>query len=110
MEKEELKKELIKLVKEKSLSTNVQRVLTSGRVSSYYIDAKMTTRPAVASAVMAAVMWWLRDLPWLLLIPVGGAVYLVILALIGGFHQPDMNLLRRLIPVDRLRARLRPQA
>lgn len=43
MDKEEVKKELIQLVKEKSLSTNVQRVLTSGRVSNYYIDAKMTT-------------------------------------------------------------------
>lgn len=43
MEKEDLKKELIKLVKEKSLQTNVQRVLTSGRTSTYYIDAKMTT-------------------------------------------------------------------
>lgn len=43
MNKEDLKKELIQLVKEKSLITNVQRVLTSGRTSSYYIDAKMTT-------------------------------------------------------------------
>lgn len=43
MDKEKLKQEFIQLVKEKSLITNVQRVLTSGRVSSYYIDAKMTT-------------------------------------------------------------------
>ncbi len=43
MKKEDLKKELIQLVREKSLITNVQRVLTSGRTSSYYIDAKMTT-------------------------------------------------------------------
>ena len=43
MERRDLKEELIKLVKEKSLQTNVHRVLTSGRTSTYYIDAKMTT-------------------------------------------------------------------
>jgi O-antigen/teichoic acid export membrane protein len=63
-------------------------------------------RPTVASAVMAAVMWLLGGIPWLLLIPVGGAVYLVVLALIGGFRQPDMDLLGRLLPLERLRARL----
>jgi O-antigen/teichoic acid export membrane protein len=63
-------------------------------------------QPAVASLVMAGVMWALRDLPWLALIPVGGAVYLVVLTLIGGFRQPDMDLLRRLLPLDRLRTRL----
>lgn len=31
------------MVKEKSLITNVERVLTSGKTSNYYIDAKMTT-------------------------------------------------------------------
>jgi O-antigen/teichoic acid export membrane protein len=63
-------------------------------------------KPAVASLVMAAVMWLLADLPWLLLVPVGGAVYLVVLALIGGFRQPDMDLLRALIPSGRFRTRL----
>ncbi|MGB8951496.1 MAG: orotate phosphoribosyltransferase [Candidatus Aminicenantales bacterium] len=43
MEKEALKKELLKIVKEKSLITGVERILTSGKTSSYYIDAKMTT-------------------------------------------------------------------
>lgn len=43
MDKERLKRELIGLVKEKSLITDVRRVLTSGRESTYYIDAKMTT-------------------------------------------------------------------
>jgi O-antigen/teichoic acid export membrane protein len=63
-------------------------------------------RPAVAAAVMAAAMWLLRDLNWLLLVLLGGAVYLVVLALVGGFRQPDMDLLSRLIPLTRLRARL----
>jgi O-antigen/teichoic acid export membrane protein len=63
-------------------------------------------QPAVASAAMVAVMWLLRGLYWLLLIPVGGAVYLTVLALIGAFRQPDMDLMKGLLPTDRLRARL----
>jgi O-antigen/teichoic acid export membrane protein len=64
-------------------------------------------QPAVASAVMAGAMWLLRGIPWLLLIPAGGAVYLVALFLVGGFRQPDMDLLQGILPLDRLRA-LRP--
>jgi O-antigen/teichoic acid export membrane protein len=60
-------------------------------------------QPAVASAAMAVVMWLLRGIFWPLLIPVGGAVYLVVLALVGGFRQPDMDLVRSLIPLDRFR-------
>jgi O-antigen/teichoic acid export membrane protein len=63
-------------------------------------------RPTLASVVMAAVMWLLSGLHWLLLIPVGAFVYVVVLFLIGGFRQPDMDLLGRLLPLDRLRARL----
>jgi orotate phosphoribosyltransferase len=43
VEKEAMRTRLIEIIKEKSLQTNVQRVLTSGRKSTYYIDAKMTT-------------------------------------------------------------------
>jgi O-antigen/teichoic acid export membrane protein len=60
-------------------------------------------QPTVAAVAMGGVLWLLRDLPWPLLIPIGGAVYAVVLALTGGFHQPDMELLRGLVPVDRLR-------
>jgi O-antigen/teichoic acid export membrane protein len=62
-------------------------------------------QPVVASAVMGLAMWLLRGIPWLLLIPVGGAVYVIVLALIGGFRQPDMHLLRSLFPANRLRKR-----
>jgi O-antigen/teichoic acid export membrane protein len=62
-------------------------------------------QPAVASAVMAASMWLLRDLPWLTLIPLGGAVYLAVLFLVGGFRQPDMDLLLGLLPFRRGRQR-----
>jgi len=41
--KKNLKAQLLDVVKEKSLLTNVKRVLTSGKTSHYYIDAKMTT-------------------------------------------------------------------
>jgi len=61
-------------------------------------------QPVVAAAVMAGGMGLFHDLPWPLLIPVGGGVYGVVLLLIGGFRQPDMDLLLRLIPVERLRA------
>jgi len=43
LDKKNLKEDLIELVKDKSLTTGVVRVLTSGRTSNYYIDAKMTT-------------------------------------------------------------------
>jgi O-antigen/teichoic acid export membrane protein len=69
----------------------------------------LTWQPAVASAVMAAVLWLLRGIPWFLLIPVGGVVYLVVLIVVGAFRQPDMDLLGRLIPAGRLRARLSRQ-
>ncbi len=69
-------------------------------------------RPVTASAVMAGVMWALtgiQGLPrvsWLLLLPIGAAVYLGTLALIGGLRQPDMHVLRGLLP-RRERTRLR---
>lgn len=43
MDRKNLKENLVKILKEKSLVTGVSRVLTSGRTSNYYIDAKMTT-------------------------------------------------------------------
>lgn len=48
-----MKEELVKLVKEKSLITNVTRVLTSGRTSHYYIDAKMTTLDPLGASLTA---------------------------------------------------------
>ena len=43
VEKGIMRMRLLEIIKEKSLQTNVDRVLTSGRKSTYYIDAKMTT-------------------------------------------------------------------
>jgi len=52
LDKEVLKKNLLRIIKEKSLKTNVKRVLTSGRTSDYYIDAKMTTLDPVGSSLL----------------------------------------------------------
>lgn len=41
------------MLKEKSLMTDVARVLTSGRTSNYYIDAKMTTLDPEGASVTA---------------------------------------------------------
>lgn len=52
MSKKDLKTKLIQILKEKSLITNVTRVLTSGRTSHYYIDAKMTTLDPQGSSLV----------------------------------------------------------
>ncbi len=65
-------------------------------------------RPALASAAMGAVLWMLHGINALGLVMVGGLVYFSILALVGGFSQPDMGLVWQLIPLKRLWARLRP--
>jgi O-antigen/teichoic acid export membrane protein len=67
-------------------------------------------RPALASAMMGAVLLLLRDMNALALVMVGAVVYFVVLALIGGFSQPDMAIIWQLIPLNRLRARLRSGA
>jgi len=57
-----LKEKLIRILKEKSLLTNVSRVLTSGRTSTYYIDAKMTTLdPSGASVVGRLILDLIKD-------------------------------------------------
>ena len=53
MDAKDLKEKLKKVIQEKSLITNVQRVLTSGRTSTYYIDAKMTTLDPVGANLTA---------------------------------------------------------
>jgi O-antigen/teichoic acid export membrane protein len=64
-------------------------------------------RPTLAAAAMGGVLWLLRGANALVLVAVGGVVYFAVLALVGGFSQADMGLVWRLIPLDRLRARLR---
>jgi orotate phosphoribosyltransferase len=62
VKKDELKEELKKILKEKSLITGVTRVLTSGRTSNYYIDAKMTTLdPRGANVLALLILEILKD-------------------------------------------------
>jgi O-antigen/teichoic acid export membrane protein len=65
-------------------------------------------RPALASATMGAALWQVRDSNALVLLALGGVVYFVTLALARGFRQPDMYLVWRLLPLDRLRDRVLP--
>jgi len=58
----------------------------------------LTWRPALASAGMASLMWLLRDLTPLLVVPVAGLAYLALLVPMGAFRDPDMAALRDLAP------------
>jgi O-antigen/teichoic acid export membrane protein len=60
-------------------------------------------RPALASALMGTVMWLLRDLNALLLVPSAAVVYLVALIAVGAFSGEEMRLLRQLLPLGRRR-------
>jgi len=52
LDQELSKKNLIRIIKEKSLKTNVNLVLTSGKTSNYYIDAKMTTLDPMGASIL----------------------------------------------------------
>ena len=65
-------------------------------------------RPALASATMGAALWQVRDSNALVLLALGGVVYFGTLALARGFRQPDMDLVWRLLPLDRLRDHVLP--
>ncbi len=56
-------------------------------------------RPALASALMGAVMGLLRSLSVLLLIPSAVVVYFAALVAVGAFRGEEMELLRRLLPL-----------
>jgi hypothetical protein len=65
-------------------------------------------RPGLAAAVMGVVAWRLQGIHPLGLVAGAGGVYVLVLTLVGGFRQPDMGLVWRLIPLDGLRARRWP--
>jgi hypothetical protein len=52
---------------------------------------------------MGAVMWLLRGLNVLLLIPSAAVIYLVALIAVGAFSGEEMELLKRLLPLGRWR-------
>jgi O-antigen/teichoic acid export membrane protein len=61
-------------------------------------------RPALAAAAMGGCLWLVQDINVLARLALAAAVYLVVLALSGGFCQSDMQLVWRLLPLKRLRA------
>ncbi len=60
-------------------------------------------RPVIASAIMAGCLWLAGDANFLLKLLLGGGVYLVALAGLGGLHQQDMPVVWRALPLKRLR-------
>ena len=63
-------------------------------------------RPGLAAGLMAVVMWLLRNVTILVTVPVAAATYAGILVALGTFRQPDVALIRALLP-EGLRERLR---
>jgi len=61
-------------------------------------------RPALASALMGAVMGLLRGLNVLLLVPSAAVIYFVALIAVGAFSGEEMRLLKQLLPLGRWRA------
>ncbi|MEM7030119.1 MAG: oligosaccharide flippase family protein [Chloroflexota bacterium] len=59
-------------------------------------------RPTIAAVVMGIVLWGLRDWGTLVMLPVGALVYLVVLGIIKGYQQPDMDLIWQALPLGRL--------
>jgi O-antigen/teichoic acid export membrane protein len=66
----------------------------------------ITWRPFVAAAIMGTCLWLPGDMGFLTTTTLGGVVYLVSLALLGGLTQPDMDVLWRAIPLKRLQNKL----
>ncbi len=63
-------------------------------------------QPALSSAVMGAFMWLMRDVYFILIIPLAALVYFVALVLLGTFQDEDMKLVMRLIPLGSLKTKI----
>ena len=55
-------------------------------------------RPALASAIMILVVWWLAWTPLALTIVAGAVVYVAVLAACGGIGREDRAAIRSLLP------------
>ena len=58
---------------------------------------KLTIKPIIASAMMAGIIACLYQLSLIILIPLGGAVYFILLYLIKGFSEEDKEILSSII-------------
>ncbi len=71
----------------------------------YFVRKKITGfrffaqlwRPAVASGVMASLILWLGNDQLIVPLIIGGAVYLVVLFILGFFHKDDLDFLKNFI-------------
>ncbi len=63
-------------------------------------------QPALASAAMGALMWLLREVHFLIVVPVAALVYFVVLTLLGTFNTEEMRQFLQLLPLGRLKARV----
>ncbi len=64
-------------------------------------------RPLVSTSVAGALVWLLRDVSFVLLVPLALLVYVALLVVTGTFTDEDIALIRRLLPA-RLRRRMPP--
>ncbi|MCK6629598.1 MAG: flippase [Anaerolineae bacterium] len=63
-------------------------------------------RPVIAAAVMGLALWFIGEANFLVKVVVAGATYLIALTLVGGLMQPDMAVLWRAVPINRLREKI----
>lgn len=62
----------------------------------------MVTAPCVSAAIMAAIVFWIRDRSLLISIPVGVAVYSACLFALRGLTPNDLRFLREFLPKSQL--------
>ena len=60
--------------------------------------ARLLWRPALATALMVGLMWWLRPMGLLLTVPLGSLAYIGALILLGAFGKEETRLLKELLP------------
>jgi O-antigen/teichoic acid export membrane protein len=71
--------------------------LCLGRRMPHPIDLRLLVKPAFAGSVMALGLWFLRALPLLPLLLLGGAVYLIALLAVGTFSQKEAQVVLQIL-------------
>jgi len=59
-------------------------------------------RPAVAALAMGSTLWLIKDWGTLIILPIGAIIYFVVLGLVGGYRQPDMDFVWSALPGRRV--------
>ncbi|MGQ9625576.1 MAG: oligosaccharide flippase family protein [Anaerolineae bacterium] len=58
-------------------------------------------QPSLASAAMGVFLWLLRDLNFLITVPLAAVVYMAVLILVGTFSSEEMRLILKFLPTGR---------